>query len=80
MIGKGVNISDGYQLAVNKFSNFWPRPADGSKRRDGIIGDINAHPEKSGSISRVDREVVTKAFDLLYLFRMRRPRCPRKIR
>ncbi|MBN8709911.1 MAG: class I SAM-dependent methyltransferase [Verrucomicrobia bacterium] len=66
----GLNISDGYQLAVNKFSNFLAETSRWIEEAEtAIVGDINAHPEKASRFREsIERVVTKKLSDLLYLF------------
>ncbi len=66
----GLNIADGYQLAVNKFSNFLAETSRWIEEAEtAIVGDINAHPEKASRFRESIEKVVTvKLAELLYLF------------
>lgn len=75
---EGLKISDDYQLAVNKFSNFLAETSRWIEEAEtAIVGDIHAHPEKAARFREsIEDAVTSKLEELLHLFQTEASRVP----
>ncbi len=66
----GLKISDNYQLAVNKFSNFLAETSRWIEEAEtAIVGDIAANPERASRFREsIEKAVTGKLGELLHLF------------
>lgn len=73
----GLNLSDGYQLAVNKFSNFLAETSRWIEEAETAIIGNNADPERATQFRKsIEQSVAVKLTDLLNLFQREAARVP----
>lgn len=75
---EGVDLSDSYQLVVNRMSHFLAEASRWiAEAETAIVGDLEANPEKGGSFrNSVETPIAGKMKELLGLFEVEASRVP----